>query len=285
METQYYGLLGWPVKHSLSPPMQLAAFKACGIPATYQLVETPPENLAATVKDMVDQGFAGWNITVPHKPAMLELVDEVDPVARQARSVNTVRHRDGRLQAWSTDGYGLERAIAEHFAIPLAGRHFVFWGCGGAATACAFHFAAGGAARLTLVNRTVSKAEKLAAELKASYPHLQLSVAAPTETQTIHEMIAAADLIIQATSIGLKKQDPPAIPAEIVQLKTPIYDMVYVPNRLRDLAREHQCPYADGLMMLLYQGVRSFELWTGRQAPVDIMRNALVSAFQARLHG
>ena len=154
MAKALFGLLGWPVKHSVSPPMQEAGFRAIGLDASYELIEVPPEQLAAKVAELKTRGFRGWNCTIPHKGGILACLDEVDPAARAAGSVNTVVHRDGRLLGHSTDGYGLEASVREAVGLAVAGQRFLFWGTGGAARATSAWFARRGAAGLTLVNRT-----------------------------------------------------------------------------------------------------------------------------------
>ena len=124
--TEKYGLLGWPVKHSVSPQMQEAGFRAIGQDASYELIEVHPDKLAAKVAEMKAAGFKGWNITVPHKTAMAELVDEITPAARLARSINTVCNKDGKLLGYSTDGYGLEMSIKESFQTDIKDNHFLF---------------------------------------------------------------------------------------------------------------------------------------------------------------
>lgn len=281
MSRQRYGLLGWPVKHSVSPQMQGAGFDAIGIEASYELIPVPPDDVPAKVRELVDAGFRGWNITVPHKGAMMRLVDQIDPAARHAESVNTVVNREGTLHGYSTDGYGLQEATREAFDIPLAGQSFVFWGTGGACRATSIHFALQGAAALTLVNRTRAKAEALAATLRAVAPACDIHVLEPHETDAIRHAFAAAAVIYQCTSVGLKPEDPAAIPVQLIPEDARLMDMIYHPTRLLAEAADHGCQTADGRAMLLYQGARSFSLWTGKEAPIDAMRQGLNQALDA----
>lgn len=279
MAKQKYGLFGWPVKHSVSPPMQEAGFQAVGIDASYELFEVPPEGLADKVAELKEEGYRGWNITVPHKTAMMDLVDEIEPTAALAKSVNTVVNNDGYLSAYSTDGYGLEMSVKRSFGVGLAGNHFLFWGTGGAAKATAGYFAGQGARRITLVNRTVAKAEALAEIINQVAPDCDVKVLGTDQTDALKGLLEDVAVLIQSTSIGLHADDPLSLPEELLVPGLQIVDMIYRPNKLTEIAHERGCKLANGRDMLLYQGVRSFEIWTGiPEGPADAMGRALDKA-------
>jgi shikimate dehydrogenase len=277
MSHERYGVIGWPVKHSVSPQMQEAGLRALGRDASYVLVPIEPSEFPERIAEMKET-FRGWNITVPHKGAMIPLLDEVDPAARIAGSVNTVVNDGGYLRGYSTDGYGLEMAIREAFDIPVPGNRFVFWGTGGAARATACSFAARGAAQLLLVNRTLSKAEALADALRQVNPAVSVAISAPT-AEGLAEELAAADVVVQSTSIGLHADDPPAIPPELLTPQVTLLDMIYRRTRLLDAAESIGCRVSDGKSMLLHQGVKSLCIWTDcTEPPVEPMRTALYTA-------
>ncbi len=278
MSTLKFGLLGWPVSHSVSPQMQQAGFRAIGLDASYELLPVPPDDFPAKVRELHEQGFRGWNVTVPHKRAMMQLVDTAEPAARHAQSVNTVLVRDGQLHGYSTDGYGLDMAIQEAFGISARRGTFVFWGTGGAARATSIHFAIEGATAITLVNRTLSTAQALAEQLRAIAPACNIRTFAPDELAPLAVAFAEADIIFQCTSVGLKPDDPCAIPFELIASSRRIMDMIYHPTRLLDMAVSRGCAVADGRRMLLHQGARSFTIWTEEPAPVEVMRRALDNA-------
>lgn len=280
--TQHYALLGWPVAHSVSPQMQNAGFQALGISADYQLLPTPPEQFNEQIQRLIRDDFRGWNLTIPHKQAILPLLDEIDPDAERAGSVNTVRHESGRLRGWSTDGYGLAKSIEETFHIPLADRRFVFWGAGGAARATAAYFAGHGAAAIAIVNRTRSRAEKLAGTLRQISPDPELAVFSPDSTNPeLARTLADAHVIIQCTSIGLQPEDPCAIPLPLLDSCPRILDMIYRETALQREAQRRGIPVADGRGMLLHQGVRCLSLWTDCSTPpLAAMRRALSLALQ-----
>jgi shikimate dehydrogenase len=195
--------------------MQEAGFRALGLDSTYELFEVHPDDLPAAVAEKRQRGYAGWNVTVPHKNAMIDLVDEVDPTALLIGSVNTIVNRDGKLHAYSTDGFGLATSIKRSFDVPVAGGTFLFWGCGGAAQATAGYFAANGAASIILVNRTVAKAENLAMLLSQINPDCTVSVFSIGDSKAILKQLDSVDVFIQSTSIGLHPDDPISVPEEL----------------------------------------------------------------------
>ncbi len=280
MATQRYGLFGWPVKHSVSPQMQEAGFRAAGIDASYELIEVHPDELSERLAWVKAEGFRGWNTTVPHKPAMMAAADQVEPTAQAAGSVNTVINRDGFLEAHSTDGYGLAMSIRESFDLEISGGAFLFWGAGGAARATSVYFAGRGAAAITIVNRTLSKAEDLARVIRGVAPACRVRVYSPAAA-AVKEVLGGVDVVVQATSIGLHADDPIAIPADLLIPGLRIVDMIYRPTRLLRRGAEAGCRVVDGKGMLLHQGVRSFQLWTGlAEPPVEAMRTALHRALE-----
>lgn len=272
------GLLGWPVRHSLSPPMHQAAFRACGLDASYELFETPPDAVCDTVRRLVSQGFRGWNITVPHKAAMAALVDQAEPVARAADSVNTVVVRKGHLDGYSTDGYGLEQALLESFGLALPGARVGFIGAGGAARACCMYFAQRGIAQLLIANRTLQRAERLLADVRGFQDSVQGTACALEDAAALTAALTDLDVIIQSTSVGLHEQDRSPVDAGCLPAGVPAMDMIYRQTPFLRHAASRGAPTADGRGMLLHQGARSFELWTGIDAPVEAMRQGLEAA-------
>ena len=270
-----YGLIGHPVGHSKSPAMQEAGFQALGIQAVYELVDAEPQNLADVFQSM-RKTHRGWNVTIPHKEAAALLVDELDEEARKLGSVNTVVNIGGRLKGFSTDGYGLEMALKEAFGFGFDGRRVCFLGTGGAARATAVYAALHGASRLLLVNRTLERAERLAEGVRAVGG--TADVLPLDATAAIAAVLPEMDVLVQCTSLGLKADDPLPFPVEQLPKGLPVMDMVYGRSRFRKLAGEAGHPNADGRGMLLHQGCRSFTLWTGREAPVEAMRDALAHA-------
>ena len=269
-----YAVIGDPVEHSRSPGMQNAAFEFHHLGSPYGKYHVRPAELGRFVA-FAKRQLAGFNCTVPHKAAIIPYLDEVDPDALAAESVNTVTvAEDGRLSGTSTDGYGLEMALRENFGAGVEGTEFCFIGCGGAAHATAFHLARRGAGAIRIANRTVEKAEELAAKLQKLFPSLTLETAAPGDRGTLSRWFTRTNVLVQATSLGLKPGDPPPFDLELLtpDLKLAVFDTIYLDTPLLKRAKELGLPAAGGSAMLLYQGAKSFEIWTGLAAPIEEMR-------------
>lgn len=280
---QKYAVLGFPIRHSVSPQMQGAAFAAAGIEASYVPLEVRPEELAVAFQRLRLEGFTGWNNTVPHKEAAFGLVDELDASAVRAGGVNTVCHRDQRLIGYSTDGYGLLAALAENFAFaPQAPASAVaVLGCGGAGRAAAAELAVSGLTRLVLINRTLARAEAVAAHIQGVAPACETVCVSPQDGAALAKLLPLCQVLLQSTSLGLRPDDALPLDATCLPSSMAVMDMIYRTTPLLAAAQARGCRVADGRWMLLHQGARSFTLWTGRQAPVAAMRAALVAALKA----
>jgi shikimate dehydrogenase len=252
------GVLGWPVAHSRSPAIHAAAFAALGMEGwRYQLLPVPPELFAETVRALRGAGFAGANVTVPHKEAALALADEATPGARAIGAANTLTFReDGTITADNTDAPGLLAALPA----PVAGRRALVLGAGGSARAAVHALLEAGASDVAVLNRTPERAGALVAALGGR-------VAASPEP---------ADLLVNCTSVGL--DDAYALPLDEGALDAigAVVDLVYRPGgtALARAAAARGLPFADGLEVLVQQGARSFAIWTGREPPLDVMRAA-----------
>ena len=260
--------------------MQLAGFSFLGLAATYEALDVPPECLADRFRQLVAAGYQGWNLTVPLKEAALPLLDWADATVTRAESVNTIVVRDGRLLGYSTDGHGLAAALGEAFGFAISGQTIAMLGCGGAGRAAAVELAARGAARLLLINRTLDRARQTAARIAAVNPGCVTACFAPDDP-ALPAVLAVAHLLVQATALGLKPDDPPPLNPAWLPAGRPVFDMIYQSTPLQRAAAARGCPVADGRGMLLHQGARSFTLWTGRDAPVEAMRRALNQALAA----
>ncbi len=273
--------MGWPVKHSLSPPMQEAAFAACGIAAEYRLLPTPAELVKKVVRDLPARGFDGWNVTVPHKNAVGRCMDRLDHEAMPLASVNTVVvEKDRRLTGYSTDGYGLEMALLEQLGFAPAGQRMAFVGGGGAVAATAVHMARKGVAELVMINRTLAKIEKIANLIANIAPQCRVHCLSLDQTDRIGECLSQMPLLVQGTSLGLGADDPMPLNPDMIAPDTAVMDMIYGPTPFLQALRKRGLRTADGQAMLLHQGARSFFLWTGLDPPLEVMREALSLALQ-----
>ena len=268
-----YLVIGDPVSHSRSPKMQNAAFEKCGLGSPYGIRHVKPEELPQFV-EYARKNFRGVNLTVPHKQMVCSLVDEMTPRAAHCKSVNTLLITDGHILGDSTDGIGLEQALRYNFDLPVKGKRFLFAGAGGAARATAIHFACAGAKSIIFANRTACKAMEIINDIEALNTDCVCSFAAPQEREAMTAAIKNCDCIIQATSLGLKDDDPPPFDLELLKENTGlvIFDTIYKNTKLLQRARELNIPCSGGKEMLIQQGAESFRLWTGMEPDLDAMR-------------
>ena len=270
------------VAHSVSPPMQNAALAARGIDARYTRVHVRPGELARALKDIVAAGFLGVNLTIPHKTAVLPLLDAVDPHAAELGAVNTVRvEADGALRGFNTDGPGFVRAVRAEFGLELRCRCVLILGAGGGAgRAITTQSVLAGCRRVVLVNRTFDKARELAAELTSRFPGEGCRLDAVSWGEVASPaLLAEVDLAVNASSVGLREDDPSPLPTAIIPRSLHVFDTVYrasgQPTPLAAAAYEAGANTVDGLSLLLHQGALSFEHWFGGTAPLEVMRGGL----------
>jgi shikimate dehydrogenase len=277
------GIFGDPVAHSLSPPMQNAALKHCGIDMDYARFHIRANELASALSFLRELDFVGINLTVPHKIAGMNLLDNADASAKEIGAVNIIKIDEGKLIGFNTDGHGFSRAVREEFSVDLRDLRVLVLGAGGAGRAIAVQCAKESCERLVIANRTLEKAKKLADELHDFFagpkvfgpvPRLQ---AIPWEESAIRFQIGNIDLIVNATPLGLNRVDISPVPARLLAPHLMVYDTIYSSARtpLVSAAIEAGARAANGLSMLLYQGALAFEIWFQREAPLEIMRTAL----------
>ncbi|MCU0792578.1 MAG: shikimate dehydrogenase [Opitutaceae bacterium] len=277
-------VLGHPIKHSISPAMHNAALAemARGDAAysewRYFRFEVPPEELPRALTLLHGKKFRGVNLTVPHKVLAVTQVAEVDEAARPAGAVNTLRWREDGWQGFNTDGHGLESGLAEDLGASLAGSHVILLGAGGAARGAAVECLRRGCASLWIANRTRANLDALLAQIAPLARGARVAGFDPAAAATAG--LPAGALVINATSAGLKATDP--LPIELAAVPAPraVYDMIYNPAETRLLAeaRARGVPAANGLSMLVHQGARALEIWSGRAVPVAAMRDAARAA-------
>ena len=270
-------VLGDPIAHSRSPVFQNAALRACGIPATYTRIHVRPAQFEQLIRALPAAGFIGANITIPHKASALQAVDTADAYARLSGSVNTLVINNGKLHGFNTDGPGLSRAVQDEFSVHWKDLRIAILGAGGGAgRAIAAQCAIDGCQHLVLVNRTPEKCLSLGKELEAFLPSGRLK-AATFDASDLAQELSQTDLIINATSVGMKSDDPRIIPATWITSKHLVFDTVYSGGKSRLLqdAESAGARGANGLSMLLHQGALAFEHWFQRPATIDTMREAL----------
>lgn len=281
-ETRVAGVIGWPVRHSLSPPMHNAAFAALGLNWVYVPFAVAPDQVGAAVQAVRALDLAGLNVTIPHKLAVLAHLDEVSVEAQRLGAVNTIVNRDGRLFGYSTDGEGFLRSLRE-LGEDVAGRSVALIGAGGSARAVALAVAKAGAERLTIVNRTVAKAEAVVAMVRAALPQIPVEAVELAEGDAA-ETVREAAIIIDSTAVGMfpHHEVEPVIPADWLHTGQIVCDLTYNPREtvLLKAAARAGARTLDGTGMLIHQGALAFEYWTGQTAPVEIMRRTLLQSLQ-----
>ena len=288
--TRVCAVYGFPIKHSASPAMQNAGFAALGLDWRYLAFEVRPEDLRAALNGARTMQFAGLNLTVPHKLLAMDMVEMLDASARSWGAVNTIRFegrdRSGswqpltafgetppekvRMHGFNTDADAIIRSLREDLGLELNGARVLLLGAGGAGRVAALKLASENVAELFLVNRTQSKAALVAAEIRRRYPLTRIQLGYPR---------GDVDLAIHATSLGLSPADPLPVDARQFSLRQArvVYDLIYRPAEtpLLKAAQAAGCRTSNGLGMLLYQGAQALEIWTGKTAPIEMMREAL----------
>jgi len=250
--------------------MHNAAFAALGLNWRYLAFEVDPKNLRAAIAGAKAMNFAGINLTVPHKLLAVDMVDSLDESARKWGAVNTIKFQPDGVMGFNTDADAIVTSLREDLKVELRGAKVLLLGAGGAGRTAALKLASENVAELFLVNRTQSRAEEIAGEIKKQFPSVKVSLDHPK---------AKVDLILNATSLGLNPADVSPLDETQCSLKQTraVYDMIYRPaeTKLLIAAKAAGCQTANGLGMLLHQGAKAFEIWTGKSAPLDVMRRAL----------
>lgn len=271
------GIFGFPVAHSKSPRMHQAAASALGIPLEYDRFEVAPDDLSAEITRRHSEGLNGYNLTVPHKEAVLALLDDVVPVARTIGAVNTVVRTNDRYVGHNTDAPGFVRSL-EEAGVQIDEASVVVLGAGGAARAAVVGLAGAGAGEITVLSRRPEQSDGLAESLAE---HIDCTVEAACLSEADWHFDSAT-LVVQATSATLES-NPRAdefaamLPIDRLPADAVVVDMVYKPLKTTVLTRAEKrgLKIVDGLGMLLHQGAIAFEMWTGSAPPIEVMRRAL----------
>jgi len=280
--TQLAGLIGWPLTHTLSPAMHNAAYEAMGLNWVYMpLAVRDGATLTRAIAGIRAFPFVGFNVTMPYKRLVLNMCDEVATQAQLAGSVNTVHLRDGKMIGYNTDGRGLLEALTSDAGFDPAGREIVILGAGGGAAAALVALALGHAKRIAVLNRSEDRANALIERVRERLRGVEL-IALPLDPRA-EDRVRAADLVLNATPVGMSVEDPSPIPVTWLRSGQVVADMVYgaQPTSLVRAARDAGAVALDGLGMLVCQGAMSIDIWHGEadmRAPRDVMRAAALAA-------
>lgn len=279
-KTRPFAVLGHPIGHTLSPAMHNASFHALGLDAIYLAFDVHPDRLLEVLPAMRDMGFGGVNLTVPLKEVAFRALSDLDESARRVGAVNTVEFRpDGSLRGHNTDGAGFLLALREAFETGIEGKNVFVAGCGGAGRCIAITCAGAGAQTITLADADAARPSRVAAELGQLAPAVG-AVALPADAGAWTSAAREADLIIQATPMGMRREDSSPLPADAFGAGQLAFDLVYMypETAFMRTAKDAGARTANGLGMLLHQGADAFSIWTGRKAHVQSMRDALEQA-------
>ena len=292
-KTQILGVIGDPIEHTFSPAMHNAGLDALNLNYIYLPFHVKEEMLAECIQGAKAMGIQGLNVTIPHKTNVIKHLDEVDQVASMIGAVNTIQfnyHEDNEssnqdndikvtTKGFNTDGYGCVRAIEEKTSIK--DKKVTITGAGGASRAVAFQIANGGISELSILNRNLSKAQSLVDDLKTSLNGIGIDIDINAyDLDSLKGELSKSDIFIDTTPIGMypNVDDKPIASADMLHENLLVNDIVYTPMET-SLIREAKLANATvvpGYKMLLYQGIRSFEIWLGREAPVNVMEKALL---------
>lgn len=277
---QLFGIFGYPLTHTVSPSFQEAGFEAAGIPAHYLVLELGFNDFRYVMKNLRKIPLRGFNVTVPYKEKIIPFLDRLEGDAKTIGAVNTV-FRKGKL--WigaNTDVYGLSRALRNEAHYEVRRQRVLVFGGGGAARAAVFACAKAGASEIQVLNRHPGKAKRIIRDMKKCFSKVNMT-ANGLDRESLIAGVKKADLIINATSLGLKKSDPAILgEKEIPSVKGGrklFFDLIYVPARTPFLKAASRKGHRilNGKSMLLYQGCKAWEIWTGRKAPETVMRKTL----------
>jgi shikimate dehydrogenase len=268
-----YALFGCPVHHSLSPLMHNDAFQRMNIAAHYHAFHVEPEHLQDAVAGVRALGIAGLNVTIPHKTAIMALLDDIDAEARRIGAVNTIVNENGRLIGYNTDGLGYVRALEEETNVDIQDKRILLIGAGGAARGIYFSLIDRGAKRIDICNRTVSKAKQLIEEGDAAVSSAAFSLS------EAEQRLGEYDIVINTTSVGMYP-NVEQMPLSLANLKegTIVSDIIYNPLETKWLkeARERNAIVQNGVGMFIYQGALAFEKWTGVFPDVERMKKIVM---------
>ena len=278
-KTAVYGVMGDPIEHTLSPAIQNAAFEALKLDAVFLAFKVTTSEAENAIRGMRGLGVRGLNVTMPDKSAVIPFLDEMDETAKFLDSVNTILNDNGKLRGFSTDGAGAHRALEEN-GVTLSSKKLVLLGAGGAAKAIAYTLAKE-VNELVLLNRTPAKTDALAKAINQKF-HKKVT-SGPLSPSAIQQNLQTADILINATSVGMHPHAVESlVKPEWLKPSLSVMDIVYNPleTKLAKDAKAAGAHVISGVETLIYQGAASFEIWTGKSAPIEVMRKAALKQLQ-----
>ncbi|MFH0791045.1 MAG: shikimate dehydrogenase [Candidatus Omnitrophota bacterium] len=273
-----YGLIGYPVQHSLSPLMHNAAFSYFKINAEYKLFSLKEQEIEVFLRNLNKNNVSGLNVTVPYKEKVIPFIETISEEAGLIGAVNTIKVINNKLEGSNTDGEGFLKHLTIDLKFSPAEKKIALIGAGGAARAITVYLCKSKPKSITIFDVDKKKLSALISHLKANFPQINLKPADSIERLQIEE----SDLLINAAPIGMKDTDPCLLDEKFIHKDLFVYDLIYNPQetKLLKLARQKDAKVSNGLGMLLYQGMLAFEIWTGQKAPKEIMQKALLGGLR-----
>jgi shikimate dehydrogenase len=275
-KTKVLGIIGHPVAHSLSPVMHNAAIEALGLDYVYVPFPVAPEDLSTAVSGLRSLGVSGFNVTIPHKTAVMPLLDRISHEAELCGAVNTVKLENGLLVGFNTDGAGLLKSLRDDLDFEPAGAVVLILGAGGAARGALASLCTAGASRIIVANRTRERAETLVETFRDGFGNVSIHII-PLEAGSLEENLKDTDLLLNTTSVGMSGSSFEGLNLAFMGRRGMVYDMVYSPSETRLLAdaRRNGLACANGIGMLAAQGELAFTIWTGVKPPQGLMKGSL----------
>lgn len=277
-KTSVLGIIGWPVAHSLSPLMQNAALEAMGLDWIYVPFPVREEDLPRAVMGLKTLGVIGFNVTIPHKTAIIPLLDRITPEAALMGAVNTVKREGDEFVGYNTDGAGFIKSLREDLGCDPVGRRILVLGAGGAARAAVASLSQAGAAVVAIANRSPGRGEKLAGEFSAIFGGTQFA-AKSLDISLFNSEVQNFDLLVNTTSVGMGESAFDGLDISRMKQTASVYDMVYAPweTPLLAQARKAGLSCANGIGMLVAQGECALSIWSGMEPPTGVMRKRILT--------
>ncbi|OGP29424.1 MAG: shikimate dehydrogenase [Deltaproteobacteria bacterium GWB2_42_7] len=280
-KTKTLGIFGYPISHTLSPAMHNAVIKALGLDMVYLPFEVKPSNLKEAINGIKSLGIIGVNITIPHKESVIRFLDDISEEARLVGAVNTIVYKDRKLVGYNTDGSGYMASLKEELGFNPKSKRIIIIGAGGAARGILAALATQKPKSITVANRTLSRAVSLIKTFKGKFRDTRFE-AIDLDNNMLKMSFNSVDLLINTTSVGMKQSKALKIPLETLPKIAIVSDIIYNPleTLLLKKAKKIGLTTHGGLGMLVHQGARSFKLWTGMDAPMNVMRKAALKALK-----
>jgi shikimate dehydrogenase len=265
--TNVYGIFGYPVKHSKSPTFQTLFFQKSKINGIYIPFELKPENLELAVKSLRALNIKGVNVTIPHKEEVIKYVNDVSKEVMYIGASNTLKNMDGFIKAFNTDAFGFIKGLKQ-IEPELAGKKVLVLGAGGASRAVIYGLINENVEKIYIANRTPERAEKIKEDFRKLHRFIDEVIEIISFNQ-IEQILDIVEIIVNTTSVGLRDEDKPLFNYEKIKPTHTVVDIIYKKTPLLQVAEKKGCKWQDGLPMLIYQGMKSFEIWTGKWPDVS----------------